>query len=180
MSVESIAKRYARALFEIGVETGSLSRVTEEVGAFANAYSSSPELRVVLVDPLVPETDRNAVLDEISKRIGAGDITRNTMRLLAKRRRMPILPTMSKELLCMADEKQGLMRARVTSAKPLTEEYARRLQTSIEQMMGKRIVLSQEVDPSLIAGIITRVGDTVIDGSLRTRLIDLKSQLLSG
>lgn len=179
MSFEAVANRYAQALFDIGVETSTLAKLAEETQSFADAYTASPELRAILNNPIVSEASREALLREIASRTGAGTTLTNTLRLLAQRRRLAIVPAMARALGKMSDEKQGLVRASVSSAKPLEEAYARRLQGELEKMTGKRVILTRTVDASLIAGVVTRVGDTVIDGSLKTRLEGLKSQLMS-
>lgn len=179
MSFEAIAERYARALFAIGVESGNLARIAEEAQSFAQLYSSSDELRSVLDNPLVPEASREALLQELAARVGVSDMVKNTLRLLAQRRRLVLVPAMAKALVKMSDERQGVVRASVTSARAIDDAFTKRLQTELEKMTGKHVVLTRTVDPALIAGVVTRVGDTVIDGSLRTRLDGLKSQLMS-
>lgn len=179
MSFEVIAARYAQALFDIGVETNSLGRIAEEAQSFAELYSTSEELRTVLENPLVPEASREALLQDFGARAGVGDMVRNTLRLLAQRHRLALVPALARALVKMSDEKQGIVRASVTTAKTIDETYAKRLQAELEKMTGKRVVLTRAVDPGLIAGVVTRVGDTVIDGSLRTRLDGMKSQLMS-
>lgn len=179
MSFEAIANRYAQALFDIGVETNTLSRLVSELHDFANTYSASSELRAVLDNPLVAEADRDGLIAELARRMELGDTVRNTVRLLAQRRRLPIVPTLARALQRMSDERQGLVRAQVISAKPLDEAYAQRLQAELEKLTGKKVLLARQVDPTLIAGVVTRIGDTIIDGSIRTRLEDLRAQLLS-
>jgi F-type H+-transporting ATPase subunit delta len=179
MSFEAIAARYAQALFDIGVETGTLGRIADETQSFADTYAASDELRSVLDNPLVPEASRDALLLEVAARLGLGDIVKNTMRLLAQRHRLAVVPAMARTLVKMSDDQQGIVRASVTSAAAMDEAYAKRLQAELEKMMGKRVVLTRKVDTTLLAGVVTRVGDTVIDGSLRTRLNGLKSQLMS-
>ena len=179
MSYETIASRYAQALMDIGVEDHNLPKLAAEIQSFADAYACSDELRAVLDNPLVPESGRDALLDEISRRLGLSDVIKNTIRMLAKRSRLVIVPSVARALSKMSDEKEGVMRAQVVSAKPLGEAYAKRLQSELEKMTGKRIILSRDVDETLIAGVVARVGDTVIDGSLRTRLDGLRSQLTS-
>lgn len=179
MSHEAIAGRYAQALFDIGVENRNLAKVADEVESFAQTFSASAELRSVLDNPLVPEAERDSLLDEIARRLGLSDVVKNTIRLLARRSRLVVVPALSRSLRKMSDEKEGVVRATVVSAKPLGEPYAKRLQDELQKMTGKKIMLTREVDPTLIAGVITRVGDTVIDGSLRTRLDGLRNQLLA-
>lgn len=179
MSYEAIAGRYAQALFDIGVEGGNLARLSDEVGSFADTYTASEELRGVLDNPLVPEDQRDSLLEEIGRRLNLSDVVKNTIRLLSRRSRLVVIPAVARALRKMSDEKEGVLRATVVSAKPLNETYAKRLQTELQNMTGKKIMLTREVDPALIAGVVTRVGDTVIDGSLRSRLDGLREQLLS-
>lgn len=179
MSLVVVAKRYAEALFEIGVETGTLPQVVEHTSAYAKACTDSADLRAVLHDPHVSERDREAILVEIGQRLGADQVVTDAMRLISRRKRMALLPAVARALSGMSDERAGLVRAHVVSARPLTEDFAARLQTELEKTCGKKVVLQREVDPSLIAGVVTRIGDTVIDGSVRTQLINLTSRLLS-
>jgi F-type H+-transporting ATPase subunit delta len=179
MSFEAVAKRYARALYELGAEAGTLPKISEQTASVAQAYSESAELRAVLDNPLVPDAAREAVLDEVGQRVGADPTVKNLLRLLARRRRMAVLPALARALVRMSDERAGVVRASVASAHPLSEDYARRLQAELERMSGKKVVLTRQVDPALIAGVVTRVGDTVFDGSLRARLGELKTRLLA-
>ena len=179
MSLETVASRYAQALLEIGAETNSLQPLADQLHQVAEAYASSTELRVVLDNPLVSEHDREAVINEISSRMGLSPVVRNTLLLLMQRRRMAILPTMARTLRTLSDERAGLVRAEVASATALADDYVRRLQGELERMTGRKVVLERKVDPELMGGVVTRVGDLVIDGSIRTRLADLKAQLLS-
>lgn len=179
MSLETVANRYAQALLEIGVETGTLQPIADQIHDFAQAYATSPELRAVLVSPGVSAADRSAVVADLAARMGCSQVVGNLIRMLVERRRMPILPALSRALRLLSDERAGLVRAQVCSAKALSDDYVRRLQGELEKMTGRKVVLDRDVDPSLIGGVVTRLGDLVIDGSIRTRLADLKSQLLS-
>ena len=179
MNIEPIAGRYAQALFDIGVETGKLKTIVDEISSFADAYVSSPELRAAVGNPLISLSNRDGLLRELSNRMGLGDVSRSTIRLLASRNRLMALPAIARTLRRMNDDKDGVVRAVVVSAKVLSESYAQRLRGALEQMTGKRVLLTREVDPSLIAGVVTRVGDTVIDGSLRARLNELRDRLLA-
>jgi len=180
VSFEAIAGRYAQALFDIGVEGGKLRRLVDEVTSFADTYSGSVELRAVLGNPLVSQDSREAVLEEIGKRLGLSDPTKATIHLLVRRNRLAVLPVIARTLRRMSDDKDGVLRATVVSARVLTEAYAQRLQDELQKLTGKKVMLVREVDASLIAGVVTRVGDYVIDGSLRARLDDLRGRLLAG
>lgn len=179
MSLETVAARYAHALLEIGAESGQLQALADQISAIADSWQGNDELRAALQSPLVSEHDREAVLEAICSRLGVSPVVVNTLKLLAQRRRLAILPAMARTLRRLSDERAGLVRAEVASARALPEDYVRRLQGELEKMTGKKVVLERKVDPSLIGGVVTRVGDVVIDGSIQSRLHDLKSHLLS-
>lgn len=174
-----LARRYARALVEIGTETRTLPTIVRDIAAVAEVYAGSEELRRALEDPQVPAAARKAVLLDIATRLGASPTVHNTLALLADHRRVQILPALATALAEASDTLAGVLRARIVSATPLSETYVRRLTEALEARFQKRISVQREVDPTLIGGVVTRVGDVVIDGSLKTRLADLKAQLQS-
>ncbi len=180
MSVESVAQRYAQAIFEIGIEQGNLPALSDEVRRVNEIYEGSDELRAVLGNPLVDMESRRAVLRDVLARLGVGPITTNTLALLAERRRLIVLPYLSRALQMLADERAGVVRATVTSATALSDGYVNELRQQLESSLGKRVQLERRVDPTLLGGLITRVGDRVIDGSLRTRLDRLRQTMLTG
>lgn len=178
MNYGPIAERYARAVFELGVETGQLELLTTQLQAFAAAYSESAELRSVLDNPLVADDKREAILKEVVARLGLSELAVNTVRLLASRRKLRLLPELGRRLGRLTDERAGVVRATVTSATELPEEYYQRLTATLERTTLRKVVLERKRDPSLIAGVVTRIGDNTIDGSLRGRLTDLERRLL--
>ncbi|MCC6558708.1 MAG: ATP synthase F1 subunit delta [Polyangiaceae bacterium] len=178
MSYEAVARRYARAIFEIGKESGTLARLAQELGDFCAAYEAHDELRTVLDNPLVPEDQRDGLLRELAARMGASETALSTLRLLGRRRRLPALPDIARQLSRLADEDQRIVRALVTSAGPLTEAYLGRLRAELERATGKKVAITHKQDPSLIAGVVTQIGDQVIDGSARARLSSFRESLL--
>lgn len=173
-----IAKRYATALLELGSETGQLDALVDELQRAAATYESSPELRAALADPLIPIQAKQQILGEVGDRLGLGSAARNTLSLLLDRRRVRALPAIAQRLREMADDKRGILRAEVLTAMPLPEEYFTQLQQQLERVTGRRIALDRKLDPSLICGVVARVGDTVYDGSLLARLRKMKETML--
>lgn len=173
-----IARRWATALLEIGSENGQLDELVEEIGRAAQAYESSAELRGVLADPLLAVQAKQAILGDIAARLGLSLSAKNALLFLLSRRRIQALPAIAARLREMADAKRGLLRAEVVSALPLPEDYFAKLQHQLERITGRRIVLDRKLDPSLISGVVARVGDTVYDGSLVTRLRQMKETML--
>jgi F-type H+-transporting ATPase subunit delta len=178
VSVSIVARRYAQAVLELGVEQGQLDGVVEEMTAFADAWDASPELRNAIENPLVAHAAKKAVIGALADQIGASPTTRHTALLLVDRRRAKALPYLARTLRELADARKGLLRAEVTTAAPLSDAYYARLQAQLETMTGKRVVVDRRTDPSLIAGVVTRIGDRILDGSLRTRLQSLRDALM--
>jgi F-type H+-transporting ATPase subunit delta len=178
MSVSSIGARYARALFELGEETSNLGELTQQVRRMADVYSGNADLRSVLDNPIVEDAARDGVLTQVAGRLGLAPLVVNAMRLLAQRQRMAALPEIARVLERLADEKNAVLRASVTSAAPLADGDARRIAEQLERRFQRRIVLETRTDPSLIGGVVTRIGDHVIDGSVAGRLAALERSLL--
>lgn len=178
MSQEAVARRYARAVFELGKESGSLTKLIEDVKSFASAWDASEELREVLGNPLVPSDAREAILKDVGQRLGMSELSVNTLRLLTRRGRLSALPDLAAQLARLADEDAQVVRAEVTSAAPLDSVYLKKLQTELEKATGRKVVVTTAVDPSLIAGVVTKIGDRVIDGSARARLSSFRESLL--
>jgi F-type H+-transporting ATPase subunit delta len=178
MSVSVVAQRYAGALLELGVEEGNLDVVVKDVGALAQAWRDSPELRNAIENPLVDLPTKKAVLGDVAAALGACAGARSVALLLVDRRRARALPYIAEALRGLADAHRGVVRARVTAAAPLPEPYYAKLQGQLERLTGKRVVVERDIDASLIGGVVTRIGDRIFDGSVRTRLQSLRDALL--
>jgi F-type H+-transporting ATPase subunit delta len=177
VSQAAIAERYARAIFELAEEAGQLGAVSTQLRGFADVLASSDELRAALENPVLVEASRDALVKDIGARLGMSPVALNAARLVAQRRRLPAMAEIASLLTRLADEKSGLLRATVTSAKPLPEDYYQRLSQELEKRTQRKIVLERQQDPSLIAGVVTRIGDHTIDGSVKGRLAALEREL---
>lgn len=174
----NVARRYAKALIEIGTETSTLQALVGEITSVAEAYASSPELQRALDNPLVAHEAKKAILTEVAERAGVSVVTKNTLLLLGDRRRLHALPAIAQLLREMSDAKQGVLRAEVTTAVRLSDAYYEKLQAQLEKMTGQKVAIDKTEDPSILAGVIARIGDRVYDGSLRSRLTELGHALL--
>lgn len=179
MKDEAVAARYAQAIFELGVEGSNLSALTSDIRKMAEAYAASKDLAMMLGNPLVNEEARVKAVAEIADRVGLSPLGKNAVGLLTRRRRLSALEAIARELERLSDERAGIVRATVTSASPLSDAFSQRLQRELKGITGKKVVLEHRQDPSLLAGVITKIGDRVIDGSARSRLSTIRSQLLS-
>jgi F-type H+-transporting ATPase subunit delta len=178
MSQAPVADRYARAIFELGVETGQLAPITEQIRRFAQAYTGSPELRAVLDNPVIEVEKRDAVLADVSMRLGLMGNASNLIKLLASRKKLRVVPDIARRLDRFSDEKAGVVRAVVTSAKTMPDSFYQRLKAELEAATARTVELERREDPSLIAGFVTRIGDNTIDGSVRGRLNEIERQLV--
>jgi len=174
----SVARRYARALFQIGVDKGNFEALGQEVEDLANLYSSSAELRQTLESPVFPMGDKRAVLEAALPRVAPSKLLHDFILLLLERRRLPALPLIARAFQEMVDAQLGRVRAVITSAKPLDVMVATEVQRALEKRTGKKVLVRTEVDPELLAGVVARVGDLVLDGSLRTRLENMHTRIL--
>jgi F-type H+-transporting ATPase subunit delta len=173
----NVARRYAKAVFEIGVESGRLEALVEELGTLASAYEKSPDLQRALDNPLVTREAKKAILREVADRSGVSPAAKHALLLLGDRRRLHALPAVAKLLREMGDAKRGVLRAEVTTAVRLSDAYYAKLQQQLEKLTGRRVAIDRREDPSILAGVIARIGDRVYDGSLRTRLTELGQAL---
>ncbi len=178
MSVQIVARRYAQALLELGTEEGNLDALVEQLGTLGAAWDASVDLRHALENPLVALEAKRAVVAELCEQIGASPTVRHTLQMLVDRRRIQTLPYVATYLREQADKRRGVLRAEVTTATPLSDAYYERLRAALEKSTGQKVVVDRRLDPALVAGVVTRIGDRILDGSLRTRLQSLKDALL--
>ncbi len=175
----SVARRYARALFGIGVDAGTFEALGQEIGDLASLWTSSADLRELLENPVFRPDEKRKVLEQVLPRVAPTGEVRRLALLLLERRRIMLLPAIASAYRDLADAHTGRVRARVTSAEPLTPAAADRVRRALEERTGKKVIVENAVDPSLIGGVVAQVGDLVLDGSVRTQLADLRSKLLN-
>lgn len=174
MIEDRVGRRYARALFELALEDGSVDRVAGELDALAATVQSSDELREVLSFPTNTAELRKAVFSGIADRLATGGLVRNLVQLLIDRNRMTAFPSCATAFRELADEHQGQVRGEVVSARALSDEQLAAVRSKLEKMTGKRVLLETREDPSLIGGLVARVGNTLFDSSIRTQLEGIK------
>jgi F-type H+-transporting ATPase subunit delta len=177
MSVGTLGKRYARAILELATEQGQAEQLGAELAEFAALWNGSPELQSVFANPEVSLPARKSVLSEVLASAGASPLARNSILYIADSGRLSALPQISSAYTELAEAASGVVRAEVTSASPLSDVYYAQLQRTLEQVSGHKVSITRKTDPALIAGVVTRVGDKVFDGSIRSRLADLKDSL---
>ena len=177
MSVRSLARRYASALLELATEQRQVDRVNKDLTDLATMWEASPELRELFTNPQFGLAARKSVLTELLTRAAVSPLVKNAALYLADHNRVAALPEISRALTELAEQAQGAVRAEVTSAAPLSEAYYIQLQKALEQATGRKVSIEKKLDANLIAGVVTRLGDRVFDGSVRARLTELKEAL---
>jgi F-type H+-transporting ATPase subunit delta len=176
----ALARRYARALLDIGREEGEVRRVLSEVERFASLFEETPALRDVLEASHVNRRDKQAVLEAAVAGVGLLPVTTNFLRLLVDKRRMDILPPILAELRRMVEELEGIERVEVLSAAPLPGAQRELLKSVLSKRTGKRIELEERLEPAVLGGMVVKVGSTVYDGSVRTQLSRMRENLQKG
>jgi F-type H+-transporting ATPase subunit delta len=179
MITGSLARRYARALLELGVQQKNFEQLGKELDELAAMYSGSRDLVEALTNPVFAPSRRRTVLEAILDRVQVSPVTRNFTLLLFDRDRIAYLPAVAREMEAMVDERSGRARGSVVSARPLLPEQVAKVKSSLEKLTGKKIVLDKKEDPALIGGLVARVGDTVYDGSIRTQLEQMRERFLA-
>jgi F-type H+-transporting ATPase subunit delta len=179
MTTSALAKRYARAILELATEQKQVDRVGKELSEFAKMWEASEELRDLYANPKFTSDARKQVLVELTTRAALSPVVRNSVLYLSDRGRLPALSEIAVAFNELAEQAAGAVRAEVTSAAPLPDAYYGQLQKALEQTTGRKVTIEKKTDPKLIAGVVTRVGDLVFDGSVRTRLTELKESLKS-
>jgi F-type H+-transporting ATPase subunit delta len=167
---------YARALFEVARAEGTLDEVEDELFRFARSYESSDALRNTLTDEMIPAAKRQAIVEDLL----GGKATPTTVQLVSMvvgAGRGRDLPAIIDKLVERASSAKQLEVAEVRTAVPLTSDQQARLAAALANATGKQVNVKVVVDPSVLGGIVATVGDTVIDGSIRTRLDQVKSRL---
>jgi F-type H+-transporting ATPase subunit delta len=178
MIVGSIARRYAKALLSLGLEDQSQEAMARQLDELAKPLGQSAELREALGNPIFPLSERKATMEALCARLGLTHLVHNFVMLLLERGRILSLPDIARELGVMVDAHAGRVRARVTSAAVLGPDLEARLRVALEKRHGKKVILEKLVDPTLIGGLVTEVGDITYDGSVRYQMEALKATLL--
>ena len=173
--MEQIADVYARALFEVAKEHDVLDRVHEELGEFAEALSEERTLQVFLFSPYFSSQEKREGVRKIVS--DADERVVNFLELLAERHRMPALFRIKRELDALWAEENKLLPVTVTSAIELDEGLVEEIGERIQEQTGRKVELSSNVDPEVLGGLMVRVGNMVLDGTVRNRLERLRKQV---
>jgi F-type H+-transporting ATPase subunit delta len=175
---DSGARRYAEAAFQVAERDGTIETWRSELDA-ATAVIGHEQAMRALSNPALPIDQRSMAVAGLLEGTASGPV-QNLIQLLLRRGRIEELGRVAAEFRRLDDRRQGITHATVTSAAPLTSDEVRALTARLEQSTGGRVALDTEVDEALLGGLVVRIGDRLIDGSVRGRLERLRNQLISG
>jgi len=173
----TLAKRYAKALVEIGQEQNALGKYGQDLAGVVNLMQESRDFREVLISPVFTKDDKKKIAGDILQKIDTDRMVTNFIYLLIDRKRIDQLPGIETAFREKVDEINGITRGEVTSADPLAEGELTKVTDALSALSGKQVLVTTSVDPSLIGGLVAKVGDMVFDGTIRTQLNQLKESL---
>jgi F-type H+-transporting ATPase subunit delta len=173
-TVSGVARRYATALFELGLEEEALEQIEVDLNRFGEALDAAEDLRRLVKSPMFSAEEQGRALGAILEELKIEGLTNNFLLLVSKNRRFFAAPDMIRAFRAMLAERRGEMSATVTAASKLTDTQVTALKQGLKAALGKDVMLDQLVDPSLIGGIMLKVGSRMIDTSIRTKLNSLK------
>ncbi|MGD9116465.1 MAG: ATP synthase F1 subunit delta [Dehalococcoidia bacterium] len=177
MAARVYARRYARAVFEIALERKELDKWRDDLTKIAPMGENAAFVRLV-EDPKLDFEKKKEILDKVLG--GVNPLARNLVYLLVARGRLSMAGDIAAEYHELLDQYRGIEHAEVVTAVPLDAADKKRLEEHLGKVVGKKIVLDVSVDPSLVGGMIARVGGKLLDGSTRSRLLALKNELAAG
>jgi F-type H+-transporting ATPase subunit delta len=166
----SLSGRYATALFKLARDENQLDAVSESLAGVKQALGESDDLKRLVASPLVSRDEARKAIDAVAASMGLDPLTRNFLGVLAANRRLGVLPAIIRDFTTLAASHRGETSAQVVSAHPLDANQMATLQTRLKSMVGSEVAVDASVDPSILGGLIVRLGSRQIDGSIRTKL----------
>jgi F-type H+-transporting ATPase subunit delta len=175
--LRSASLQYANALADIALEQGAAEPVLKQLSEFGAAFAASAELRTFLAAPGPSREAKHRVIETLAARMGASKIIRNFLFVMVDNQRTPLLPHILEAFQEVIRRRQGVAEAEVSSAVNLSEAQKAQLLQTLERLTGKKIQAKYALEPELLGGAVVRIGDTIYDGSLRSRLNEMRTRL---
>ncbi len=176
----AISRRYAKALMLIGGEDGKADKYRTELSGLAALMKKETELNDTICNPLYAKEERRNVLQEVLKKLKLSKVIKSFTVLLFDKGRFGFLASIDEHYQKLADELKGVAHASVVSAVELSADAVKKIQASLSKLTGKTVVLDIVQDPNLIGGVVTKIGDLVLDGSIRTQILNMRESFKRG
>lgn len=177
--MKSATRQYATALADIAMAQGAADAVMQQLTGFGALYAESAELRNFLSSPAVTREAKHRVIEKLLARVGGSKIVRNFLFVVIDHQRAHLLPEFTAAVQEEIKKREGITEAQVSSAVELSKAQKAEMEFTLERLTGKRVEAKFSLEPSLLGGAVVRLGDTVYDGSLRSRLNNLRARLAS-
>jgi F-type H+-transporting ATPase subunit delta len=175
--VQTVARRYATALADVVTARGEAQEVQKELTAWETMMQSNEQLLEVFRNPTIPYEQKRKVLNALIARASVRPTTANFLQVLLQNQRLADLNEVNKRFAQILDERSGVVSAEVTTARPVPQASQDALRTKLTSLTGKNVRLSFTTDEELIGGIVTRIGSTIYDGSVRNQLQQVKERM---
>lgn len=172
--VSGVAARYAAALYDLADEQGALDAVAADLKGLSGLISDSEDFRRFIKSPVLSRTDQGKGIGAIADKAGLKPLTRKFLGLVAANRRLFALPGMINGFLAILAKRRGEVTAEVTSASTLSDAQSASLIAALKQTVGRAVALTTKVDPTILGGLIVKVGSRMVDSSLKSKLQRLK------
>jgi len=178
MSNETVSRRYATALADVVIKTGEVEGVKGELKIWEQMLTGNSELENAFRNPAIAHANKEKVLESLLERMRPSKTTSNFLRVLLRNGRLVDLTSINDRFAVVLEERSGSVVASVLSARELSDSQRNELKANLERITGKQIKLDFNIDPNLIGGVVTRVGSTIYDSSVKTQLENLKEELI--
>ena len=175
-----VARRYARALFDLAREQGKIEAIGEQLREVHELLTGNPELRATLMAPVLPRKAKAEILEALLERAGLDPLVANFLRVLLEARKLVLLDEILQAYGELADEAAGRVRGEVVTALPLEPGELDALRSALSRSLNREVLLSARQSPEILGGVVARVGNMVFDASLRTQLQRLRESLIKG
>ncbi len=176
----ALAKRYAKALVQLGSEGGLIDLFRSELATIDRVFSGNAELRAAFADPSLTQVQKKSIMTELISKTACSELVGNFLLLLVDKNRVAFLGQIVQTYEKLADEFSGVIRPVITTAFALDNSQLVAIQSALEKKSGKKVVPQMIVDPSLLGGVVTQIGDIAYDNSVKTQLKQIKDILQKG
>ena len=173
----SVAGRYASALFDLAKEENKIAEVEKDLSTFQALLAESDDLGRLVRSPVISSDDQSRAIDAVLVKAGVATLTGNFFKLIAKNRRLFAAADIARAFKALAARDRGEVSAEVASAHVLSDEQVTELKATLKASVGKDVTLSTKVDPSLLGGLVVKIGSRMIDSSLKTKLANMKAAM---
>jgi len=180
MSTETIARRYSVALADVVLQLGEAETIKNELSSWGTLFDANGDLQNVFGNPAITHANKEKVLGDLIAKTKPSKTTANFLKVLLQNGRLSDISDINTRFAAVLEERSGIVSAEITSARELPAPERAEFEQNLEKMTGKKVNISFAVDQNIIGGVIIRIGSMVYDGSVRTKLDNLKEQLVNG